>query len=88
MGGSLNFFIDRNQFSRVDGILLNRDDTTRSPQEEKRVVEPDNTCGIHDHSRHRTAAGPNFYLINELINFLFIMKKQTFLYTLISIQSV
>lgn len=47
--------IPESELNHGDEIRLCTSGTTRSPQEVTQEAEPDNTCGIHDHSRHRTA---------------------------------
>lgn len=41
-----------------DEIRLCIGGKTRSPREVTQEAELDNTCGSHDHSRHRTATDP------------------------------
>lgn len=54
-------------FNHGDEIRLSTDDTTRNPRAEMQEAGIDNTCGIRDHSHHRTAADPNIMSQNRLI---------------------
>lgn len=54
----MTYILSESEFNHGDEIRLCISGTTRSPREVTQEAETDNTCGIHDHSRHRTATDP------------------------------